>query len=124
MKQKMVIKLQLNDQKGRSKALQIVVGISGVESAALQGADKDEIVVTGDGVDAVVLTTALRNSKSKSIGYAELVSVGENKKEEEKKETKNEAVVYPTPTWTCYAQYPQNRQMVYEHPTQDNCSIM
>ncbi|XP_059664644.1 uncharacterized protein LOC132310490 [Cornus florida] len=60
MKQKMVIKLQINDQKRRSKALKIAVGISGVESAALQGADKNDIVVTGDEVDAVVLTTALR----------------------------------------------------------------
>ncbi|XP_059662838.1 uncharacterized protein LOC132308684 [Cornus florida] len=120
MKQKMVIKLQINDQKGRSKALKIVVGISGVESAALQGADKNEIVVTGDGVDAVVLTTALR--KSKSIGYAELVSVGENKKEEEKKQTKNEAVVHPPLIWTSYAPYPPNYQMVYEQDP--NCSIM
>ena len=42
-----------------------------MESAALQGQDKDQIVVTGDGVDAVVLTTSLR----KGVGHAELVSV-------------------------------------------------
>ncbi|XP_059641496.1 heavy metal-associated isoprenylated plant protein 16-like [Cornus florida] len=119
MKQKLVIKMSLNGQKSRSKAMKIVVGISGVESAALQGADKNQIEVTGDGVDAVELTTALR--KSKSVGYAELVSVtavGEKKPEEKQNE------VQPPLIWTTSYQYPPY-QMVYQYPNQDpNCSIM
>ncbi|XP_073001745.1 heavy metal-associated isoprenylated plant protein 47-like [Typha latifolia] len=63
----------------RSKALKIVVGFSGVISASLDGEDK--IVVVGDGVDPVALTRMLR----KRMHYAELISVGEEEKKEEKK---------------------------------------
>ncbi|XP_059664643.1 heavy metal-associated isoprenylated plant protein 16-like [Cornus florida] len=123
MKQKLVIKVCLNGKKSRSKAMKIVVGISGVESAALQGADKNQIEVTGDGVDAVVLTTALR----KNVGYAELVSVtavGEKKPEPRKIEAN---VVQPPLIRTPCYQYPPCR-MIYEYweyPDQDPiCSIM
>ncbi|KAJ7964655.1 Heavy metal-associated isoprenylated plant protein [Quillaja saponaria] len=81
-KQKVVIKISMNDQKSKSKALKIAVCASGVEAAALQG--QDQIVVTGEGVDAVHLTSKLR----KKFVCAELLSVGpvEQKKEEKKGE--------------------------------------
>ncbi|KAL0443739.1 UNVERIFIED_CONTAM: hypothetical protein Slati_2096600 [Sesamum latifolium] len=63
MKQKIVIKVSMNDDKSRSKALKISVGVSGGGS--------------GEGIDAVELTRRLR----KNVAYAELVSVGEVKKE-------------------------------------------
>ncbi|XP_024966108.1 heavy metal-associated isoprenylated plant protein 12-like [Cynara cardunculus var. scolymus] len=44
----------------------------GVESAALIGSDKNQIKVTGEGIDSVKLATLLR----KGVGCTELVSVG------------------------------------------------
>jgi hypothetical protein len=70
MKRKIVIKVAMDGQKTRSKALKIVVGVPGVESAAL--ARKDYIEVTGDGIDAVALIKLLR----KKVGPSELISVG------------------------------------------------
>ncbi|XP_020550730.1 heavy metal-associated isoprenylated plant protein 16-like, partial [Sesamum indicum] len=77
MKQKIVIKVSMNDEKSRSKALKISVCVSGVESAALTGGGKNQVEVVGEGIDAVELTRRLR----KNVAYAELVSVGEGKKE-------------------------------------------
>ncbi|WOL13638.1 hypothetical protein Cni_G22411 [Canna indica] len=79
VKQKMVMKLCLEDARKRSKALKAAVGLPGVISVAL---DKDRIIVVGDGVDSVALTTIMR----KKFGYVELVSVSsaEEKKEEKK----------------------------------------
>ncbi|THG05751.1 hypothetical protein TEA_000092 [Camellia sinensis var. sinensis] len=64
--QKVVIKVSMNGQKSRSKALKKVVGVQGVEAAALQGQDKIE--VTGESMDVIGLTTSLRK---KSVGYAD-----------------------------------------------------
>ncbi|MFS7933901.1 hypothetical protein Hanom_Chr04g00385261 [Helianthus anomalus] len=82
MQQKIVVKVSMNGDKKTRKALKIVVGISGVESASFVGSDKDQIAVTGEGIDSVELTSLLR----KKVGYTELVSVGpvEAKKEEPK----------------------------------------
>ncbi|KAI4308592.1 hypothetical protein L6164_031648 [Bauhinia variegata] len=84
MKQKVLIEVSMNDKKSRSKALKTAVGLSGVETAALKGQAKDQIEVTGEGIDAVQLTRMLR----KRIGFSKLVSVGpvEQKKEEKKPE--------------------------------------
>ncbi|GFP78736.1 hypothetical protein PHJA_000017100 [Phtheirospermum japonicum] len=67
-------------QKCHSKALKIAVGIPGVESVELAGKEKDQVVVIGDGIDSVELTRRLR----KKVAHAELVSVGEAKKEQSK----------------------------------------
>ncbi|KAJ7964652.1 Heavy metal-associated isoprenylated plant protein [Quillaja saponaria] len=84
-KKKVVIKIYMNDQMSRSKALKIAVCVSGVEAAAFQG--QDQIVVTGERVDPVQLTSKLR----KNFCHAELVSVGPvEEKKEEKKEQKKE----------------------------------
>ncbi|KAF5746197.1 hypothetical protein HS088_TW06G00364 [Tripterygium wilfordii] len=100
MKQKVVIKVPINGYKYccgvpmsglcfrrqnlRSKALKIVVGLPGIESAAFGGRDKDQIVVTGEEIDAVQLTNILR----RKVGYSELVSVTpvEDQKEEPKEQ--------------------------------------
>ncbi|KAI3695344.1 hypothetical protein L1987_78340 [Smallanthus sonchifolius] len=81
-KQKIVVKVSMNGDKKARKALKIAVSISGVESASFVGSDKDQIAVTGAGIDSVELTTLLR----KKVGYTELVSVGpvEVKKPESK----------------------------------------
>ncbi|MBA0769824.1 hypothetical protein Gotri_018521 [Gossypium trilobum] len=101
----MVLKVSMNGDKSRSKALKIAVGLSGVESASLKGDDKSQIEVTGDGVDAVKLTSQLR----KSVGFAELVSVsaaGGEKKEEKKDDPK------PEPPF-CYVSPPFNPSYHY-----------
>ncbi|CAL9013485.1 unnamed protein product [Prunus brigantina] len=89
MKQKMVIKLSVHDEKSRAKAMKTAVGVDGVNSASLQQ-DKGLIEVTGDGVDVVLLTTLLR----KSLKHAEVVSVNSvEEKKEEKKEKEPEAII-------------------------------
>ncbi|XP_023766065.1 disease resistance protein RGA5 [Lactuca sativa] len=71
-KQKIVVKVTMNTEKKARKALQIAVSLFGVESASFVGSDKDQIAVTGEGIDPVELTTLLR----KGVGYTELLSVG------------------------------------------------
>ncbi|KAL3848679.1 hypothetical protein ACJIZ3_010561 [Penstemon smallii] len=78
MKQKVIIQLPMNDQKSRSHALKIAAGVIGVEAVAVIGAEKDQLQVIGEGIDSVTLTRLLR----KKLARADLVSVGEAKKEE------------------------------------------
>ncbi|XP_030475632.2 heavy metal-associated isoprenylated plant protein 46-like [Syzygium oleosum] len=89
-----MIKVSMNDhasgfycfgpQNPHSKALRLTSGFPGVQSVALVG-DQDQIEVTGE-IDAVKHTTLLR----KKVGFAEIVSVGEVKKEGEKKDKSDE----------------------------------
>ncbi|KAF8007433.1 hypothetical protein BT93_K1441 [Corymbia citriodora subsp. variegata] len=82
---KLVIKVSMNGHTSRfycfaprnpySKALKVAGGYPGVQSVALAG-DHDRIEVTGV-VDAVKLTTLLR----KKVGFAEIVSVNEDRNE-------------------------------------------
>ena len=92
-----------------------------MESAALQGENKDQIVVTGDGVDAVVLTTSLR----KGVGHTELVSVSPVKEGDKKEgggsggdQKKNEAI------WQNYCPPQLYFHQVRDDRYDDNCSIM
>ncbi|XP_076886317.1 heavy metal-associated isoprenylated plant protein 16-like [Bidens hawaiensis] len=87
-KQKIVVKVTMNNDKKSRKALQVAVGIFGVESAAFVGSD--QIAVTGAGIDSVELTTSLR----KKVGYTELVSVGPVEKKPESKEVKLPEVTF------------------------------
>ncbi|XXG72472.1 hypothetical protein AAC387_Pa07g1561 [Persea americana] len=108
MKQKLVVKLNMHDAKSRSKAMKIAVGLPGVISATIEGADKDQIAVVGDGVDSIDLTKLLR----KRMGSTELVSVtpmDEKKKKEEKPEA---TIAWP------YQYYPivPQQHFVYETP--------
>ncbi|KAJ0602105.1 putative protein kinase RLK-Pelle-CrRLK1L-1 family [Helianthus annuus] len=82
MKLSIVVKLSINDDEKARKALKTANSLSGAESVSFVGPDRDQIVVTGDGIDPVELTRLLR----KRVGYAELLSVGpaEAKKEESK----------------------------------------
>ncbi|KAL9334024.1 hypothetical protein Peur_074163 [Populus x canadensis] len=118
MKQKIVIKVTGKGPKSRSKALQIAVGLSGVESAGLGGEDKSQIEVVGDGVDAVQLTNLLR----KKVGYAELASVtavGEGNDDD-----KVEQPVQPV-DWPGYVGVMPQTYIYPIHPHQDpSCSIM
>ncbi|XP_027108297.2 heavy metal-associated isoprenylated plant protein 47 [Coffea arabica] len=107
MQQRIVIRvLDCAKKKQLSRAMQITVSVAGIERVALQGENKDQIVVVGEGIDAVNLTSLLR----KKLGSVELVSVipiGElgNREEEEEEYTYGttsiQPTVYPTyPVWT------------------------
>ncbi|XP_062200011.1 disease resistance protein RGA5-like [Phragmites australis] len=75
VKQKIVLKLPLDDERKRRKAFKAAVGMNGVTSATMEG---DKIIVVGSGVDPIALTTMLR----RGLGHAELLSVtsGDDKK--------------------------------------------
>ncbi|KAK1424026.1 hypothetical protein QVD17_19337 [Tagetes erecta] len=94
-KQKIVVKVTMNSEKKSRKAMQIAVSISGVESASFVGSEKDQIAVTGEGIDSVELTTLLR----KKVGHTDLVSVGpvEEKKPEQKESKPVEAKMQINP---------------------------
>ncbi|GLJ10200.1 hypothetical protein SUGI_0123910 [Cryptomeria japonica] len=83
---KIVLKLAIEDESSKKKALKRVAGIQGVDSVAVDMKEK-KMTVIGN-VDPVNLTSKLRK-----FVFAELLSVGpakEEKKEGEKKEVKKE----------------------------------
>ncbi|XP_022878681.1 heavy metal-associated isoprenylated plant protein 47-like [Olea europaea var. sylvestris] len=73
MKQKIVIKVTMRSEKMQSKAMQIVAAEPGVISMTI--IKDDEMVVTGEGIDAACLIMSLR----KKFCYVEIVSVEEVK---------------------------------------------
>ncbi|XP_062170240.1 heavy metal-associated isoprenylated plant protein 47-like isoform X2 [Alnus glutinosa] len=72
--------------KCRTKAMKIAAKTSGVNSVAIEGSDKDQLVVIGEGVDTPNLTRSLR----KKLCYAEILKVEEVKPKEEEKKPKEE----------------------------------
>ncbi|KAK2388395.1 hypothetical protein QL285_062083 [Trifolium repens] len=105
----------MDNPKSRSKAMKIAVGVSGVESAAIGGDNKDQIEVIGE-IDSVELTNLLR----KRFCRVELLSVGPvEKKKEEKKE---DAICYCPPYGYPYPMYAPFQCQYYEEPCK--CSIM
>ncbi|KAI4296082.1 hypothetical protein L6164_036071 [Bauhinia variegata] len=75
MKQKIVMKVQMNCKKCRTKALKVAAAANGVNFVGLEGQEKEKLVVIGDGVDAANLAISLR----KKVGYTDLLSVSEEK---------------------------------------------
>ncbi|KAL5757342.1 hypothetical protein ACOSP7_019953 [Xanthoceras sorbifolium] len=101
MKQTAVIKVPMimHCPKSRCRAMKIAVGAYGVESAALNGNDKDQIQVIGDGIDVAKLTRLLK----RKIGYAVLESLstaaaagGDDKPKENKENEAKMEVVWPS----------------------------
>ncbi|TYH75113.1 hypothetical protein ES332_D05G451000v1 [Gossypium tomentosum] len=121
MKQKMVLKVQMNCEKCRTQALTIAAATQGVISMAIQGKEKDELV--GDGVDSVKLTRCLR----KKLHHATILTIEEIKEEkkEEKKDEKKDDEKYTSPYYVCYPPYPMPPQIMVQDPCQcQACSIM
>ncbi|KAF7842863.1 heavy metal-associated isoprenylated plant protein 47-like [Senna tora] len=75
MQQKIVMKVHMNCQKCRTKALKVVAATNGVDFVGLEGEDKDKVVVIGNGVDAAKLASSMR----KKVGHTHIISVAEVK---------------------------------------------
>ncbi|XP_058114217.1 heavy metal-associated isoprenylated plant protein 47-like [Magnolia sinica] len=127
MKRKTVIKVHMKCQKCRTKALEIAATAKGVSSVAIEGKERDQVVVVGDGVDPIKLTSLMR----KKVGHADLISVQEVKPKDEKEskiEVKDQRLWKSD--WPQYPQYPQCPQYPYVvkyEPVYDptpGCSIM
>ncbi|KAL7216486.1 hypothetical protein ACSBR1_028428 [Camellia fascicularis] len=72
MQVKAVIEVSMNGQKYRNKAMKTVAHVNGIESVALRGEQKNQLVVLGSSFDAVLLVKLLR----KKVGHAHLISIG------------------------------------------------
>ncbi|KAM0936533.1 putative heavy metal-associated isoprenylated plant protein/47 [Dioscorea sansibarensis] len=133
-KQKMILKLTMEDDKKRSKAMQIAVSLNGVISAGLEGDAKDKLVVIGDGVDSIKLTTALRKKLSRVVELVSVAAVEEKKddKKDDKKpdgDGKKEQQQQPTMVPFYYSMMPPPQYVYdYEYPPDNRydpgCSIM
>ncbi|XP_022735508.1 heavy metal-associated isoprenylated plant protein 47-like [Durio zibethinus] len=88
---KMVLKVQMHCQKCRTKALKIAAATHGVNEVAIQGAEKDELVVIGEEVDSVKLTCSLR----KKLHNATILSIEEKKDEKKAEQNPSYFVHYP-----------------------------
>ncbi|KAL1192880.1 Heavy metal-associated isoprenylated plant protein 46 [Cardamine amara subsp. amara] len=71
MKQKILIRVTMTDDKTRAKVMTKAVQFKGVSAVEIKGNHRNQIEVTGDEVDMITLTKILR----KKIAFAELVSV-------------------------------------------------
>ncbi|KAL5720603.1 hypothetical protein ACHQM5_013257 [Ranunculus cassubicifolius] len=111
----------MSDNKSRTRAMKIAVSAHGVVSAELQGDSRNQIVVTGEGIDSTCLTMSIR----KKVGFTELVSVTviEEKKKEEKKDEKKDEV--KPMVWTPYQYGTPHVYMAEARDSyQDPCTIM
>ncbi|GMY30923.1 heavy metal-associated isoprenylated plant protein 47-like [Fagus crenata] len=125
VQQKIVMKVQMNCEKGRTKAMKIAAVEEGVNSLAIEGSDKDQLVVIGEGVDSANLTCSLR----KKLCHATLLSVEEVKeKKKEPQEKPKPPDQNPKPNCICcpqcyqYPPFPMSCEVVYD--PSPSCIIM
>ncbi|KAL9444781.1 hypothetical protein AB3S75_017877 [Citrus x aurantiifolia] len=90
--------------------MKIIAKANGVTSIVIQGPDKDRVMVIGDGVDPIKLTTALRNK----VGNASLESAQKmNNKNEDEEDTCYASSSYGS---SGYPQRPVYYKMIHDHP--------
>ena len=89
---------------------------------ALEGSDKDQLVVIGEDVDSAKLTCLL----GKKLCYASILSVEKMKPEEnEEKELDDEKSERPQCTIApSYPPFPRLSEVVIYDPSPSSCSIM
>ncbi|XP_027941580.1 heavy metal-associated isoprenylated plant protein 47-like [Vigna unguiculata] len=122
---KIVIQVHMENDKCRSKAMKIAAASQGVHSVALEGEDRDQVVVTGDAIDSVCLTNKFR----KKFNYATLMSVTEAKASNDGDaggEHKDETTAENFPITYCYSNFPPPTHlyvMDYD-PYPNGCSIL
>ena len=87
------------------KVLTMFINFTGVNSVAIEGSDRDQLVVIGEGVDSANLTCSLR----KKLCYAALRSVEEVKAKPKPEEKPKPEVPKPNkpPSSTCSCGCPQ-----------------
>jgi len=122
---KMVLKVSIEDEKSKRRAMTAVAAVEGVESVAVDMKDR-KMTVIGD-ADPVCLTVKLRK-----IGFTELLSVGpakeekkpEGGKKEDKKEDgkKNEKKVEPATVYVS-SSYPPYPYTVVTDDYNPSCTI-
>ncbi|KAF3777113.1 hypothetical protein EJ110_NYTH46184 [Nymphaea thermarum] len=125
MKQKLVLKVDMYEEKSRSKALKTAVSAEGVLSVALDEKDKSKLVVIGEDMNAYELVTSLRK-KNTRVEMETFEEVKSEKKEEKKPEEKKPVEQWP---YVYHPNLPQH--IVYPLPAVSNygynsdpCSIM
>uniref|UniRef100_A0A2N9HGP6 HMA domain-containing protein n=1 Tax=Fagus sylvatica TaxID=28930 RepID=A0A2N9HGP6_FAGSY len=97
MKQKIIIKVQMTCDKCRTKAMKIAATTDGVNSVAIEGSDKDQLVVIGEGVDSANLTCSLR----KKLCHATLLSVEEVKEKKKSQKRNQNQIVFAVLRYQC-----------------------
>ncbi|KAI8553069.1 hypothetical protein RHMOL_Rhmol06G0316400 [Rhododendron molle] len=103
MKQKIVIKVVLSSHKLKAKAMEIASVTDGVTSIAVEEG-KDQVVVIGESVDPVKLTSSIRKKVSRN---ATLILVEEVKPKDDQTEISIPLPYpyqyYPLPACTYYS---------------------
>ncbi|CAK9145043.1 unnamed protein product [Ilex paraguariensis] len=117
MEQKIIIKMQMNSDKCRSKAMQVAAVADGVSYVKIER-EADQLVVIGDGVDSVCLINSLR----KKFGNVTLVSVEPVKPEVVEEKPNDDPVPIQWQTWPYHPQFYTCQQVCDPNPP--SCSIM
>lgn len=111
----------------------IILHYAGVHSVSIEGESKDQVAVTGDGIDSVCLTSRLR----KKFCYATILSIADVKasknkdddaggtKEKETTSTENLSVPFsPYSYANCPCPCPSYQVVYCEPPNPSSCSIV
>ncbi|KAH9622461.1 hypothetical protein KSS87_016894 [Heliosperma pusillum] len=103
---KVILKLDVYDEKSKQKAMKMVSSLSGIDSISMDMKEK-KLTLTGD-IDAVTIVSKLRKAYN-----AEIISVGPVKEPEKKKDEPktNE------PMKLEYIGYPAHKMIGYAYPS-------
>ncbi|XP_025825333.1 heavy metal-associated isoprenylated plant protein 47-like [Panicum hallii] len=128
-KQRIVIKVHMTCDKCRRSALALAGSTYGVQSVGIEGEERDQLVVVGDGVDATSLTSCLR--KTVKVGRADIIKVEEVV--EEKKAAAAAATGCSNPVAACppqwypyhpgYGYYCPRTGVVYPYAAGGHCYV-